>query len=88
MSGRDIRVENPQEALIVEQALAMYRKLRQAAAAAPDGQVVDVAEQLAVARGRELTRRTLEIVLQTEAHDSEKKFASAQMLVRRQPRTP
>ena len=28
MSGRDIRVENPQEALIVEQALAMYRKLR------------------------------------------------------------
>jgi hypothetical protein len=73
MPERHIRVENLEEALIVEQALAMYRELRKAAADAPDGQVIDIAEKLAVARGRELTRQTLETVLQTEALASEKK---------------
>ena len=31
MYPRDIRIENPEEALIVEQALAMYREMRRAA---------------------------------------------------------
>lgn len=75
MYPRDVRVESPQEALIVEQALAMYRELRQAAADAPDGQVIDIAERLAIARGRELTRRNLETVLQEEARACEKKAA-------------
>ena len=75
MYPRDIRVENPAEALIVEQALAMYREVRNAAAAAPDGQVLSVAESLAIARGRELTRRSLENVLQEEAREGEKKGA-------------
>ena len=70
---RDIRVENPQEALIVEQALAMYREMRDAAARAPDGQVLSVAESLAMTRGRELTRKSLETVLQEEIDDTEKK---------------
>jgi len=73
MYPRDIRVENPAEALIVEQALAMYREMRNAAAAAPDGQVLSIAERVAVARGRELTRRGLESVLQEEACEGEKK---------------
>lgn len=73
MYPRDIRLEDPREALIVEQALAMYRELRRAAAAAPDGEVLAVAEQLALARGRELTRRSLEAVLQEEAQVGEKK---------------
>jgi hypothetical protein len=73
MYPRDIRVESPQEALIVEQALAMYRELRHAAAQAPDGQVISMAESLAVAQGRELTRRNLETVLQEEIEASEKK---------------
>ena len=73
MYPRDIRVENPQEALIVEQALAMYRELRNAAAAAPDGQVLSIAEGLAMARGRELTRKSLQAVLQEEAQVGEKK---------------
>ncbi len=73
MYPRDIRVENPQEALIVEQALAMYREMRNAAAAAPDGEVLSVAEGLAMARGRELTRKSLQTVLQEEAQASEKK---------------
>ena len=75
MYPRDIRIENPAEALIVEQALAMYREMRIAAAAAPDGQVLSIAENLAVARGRELTRRSLESVLQEEARVGEKKGA-------------
>jgi hypothetical protein len=73
MYPRDVRVENPQEALIVEQALAMYREMRDAAAQAADGEVLNVAESLAVARGRELMRRSLETVLQEEAEASEKK---------------
>ena len=44
MYPRDIRVESPQEALIVEQALAMYREMREAAARAPDGEVLSKAE--------------------------------------------
>lgn len=73
MYPRDVRVENPQEALIVEQALAMYRELRRAAAAAPDGEVLNVTESLAVSRGRELTRRSLETVLEEETAEVEKK---------------
>ena len=75
MYPRDIRIENPQEALIVEQALAMYREMRNAAAAAPDGQVLSIAESLAIARGRELMRHSLEGVLQEEAREAEKKGA-------------
>jgi hypothetical protein len=37
MYRRDIRVNNPTEALIVEQALAMYREMECTANAAPDG---------------------------------------------------
>ena len=73
MYPRNIRVENPQEALIVEQALAMYREMRGAAAAAADGEVLSVAERLAMTRGRELTRQSLQAVLQEEAQASEKK---------------
>lgn len=73
MYPRDIRVESPQEALIVEQALAMYREMRDAAAAAPDGQVLSAAESLAVARGRELSRKSLETVVQQEIESLEKK---------------
>jgi hypothetical protein len=73
MYRRDIRVKSPQEALVVEQALAMYRELRSAAAAAADGCVLSTAESLAVARGRELTRKSLETVLHEETSEAEKK---------------
>ena len=76
MYPRNIRVESPAEALIAEQALAMYREMRRAAAAAADGEVLSVAESLAVARGRELTRRSLETVLQEEIAGIEKKGRS------------
>ncbi len=72
MYPRNIRVENPQEALIVEQALALHREMLKAASEAADGEVLSVAEQLVVTRGRELMRRSLESVLQEEAQASEK----------------
>jgi hypothetical protein len=76
MYPREIRVESPHEALVVEQALAMYREMRTAAAAAADGEVLSVAESLAVVRGRDLTRKSLEAVLQEEIESSEKKGRS------------
>ena len=72
MYPRDVRVESPQEALIVEQALAMYREMRDAAAA-PEGHVLSAAESLAVVRGRELARKSLETVVQAEIESLEKK---------------
>ncbi len=74
---REIRVEDATEALIVEQALAMARDLKRTADAAPDGQVLSIAEQAAVRQGRELTRRSLEAVLNAQGEDIEKKLRRA-----------
>ena len=73
MYPRDIRVNSPLEALVVEQALAMVREMKHVADAAPDGQVLDLAETVAVAQGRELTRKSLEAVLNDQAQEVEKK---------------
>lgn len=73
MYPREIRVENPQESLIVEQALAMYREMRTAAREAPDGEVLDRTETLALTRGRELLCKSLETVLNEETGEVEKK---------------
>jgi hypothetical protein len=74
---REIRVENATEALIVEQALAMARDLKRTADAAADGQVLSIAEQAAVRQGRELTRKSLEAVLNAQGEDLEKKVRRA-----------
>lgn len=73
MYPRDIRVNSPLEALVVEQALAMVREMKRAADAAPDGKVLDQAETIAVSQGRELTRKSLEAVLNEQAQEVEKK---------------
>ena len=73
MSSRDIRVIDPVEALLVEQVLAMVRELRDVCHTAPDGHVLEQAEQIAVDRGRELTRKALENVLNEQAKEVEKK---------------
>jgi hypothetical protein len=73
MYPRDIRVSSPLERLVVEQALAMVRKMKRVADAAPDGKVLDQAERVAVAQGRELTRKSLEAVLNDQAAEVEKK---------------
>jgi hypothetical protein len=73
MYPRDIRVNNPTEALIVEQALAMLREMQQTATAAADGRVLAQVEKVAMAQGRELTRKSLEAVLNDQAQEVEKK---------------
>jgi hypothetical protein len=73
MYPREIRVNNPTEALAVEQALAMVREMQRTAESAPDGQVLGEAEKVAVSRGRELTRVSLEAVLNDQAEEVEKK---------------
>jgi hypothetical protein len=78
MTARLIQVENAQEALVVEQALAMYRELNLTCKLAPDGEVLNLAEHLAVQRGRELTRKALETVLNAQAEEVEKKGRRAE----------
>ena len=77
MYPRDIRVNSPLEALVVEQALAMVREMKRAADAAPDGHVLAQAEAVAVAQGRELTRKSLEAALNEQAEEVEKKGRAA-----------
>jgi hypothetical protein len=62
-----------EERLIAEQAVMNLRTLNSAANAAADGTVLAVAEKLAVEQGRELTRRTLQVSLDTEVKLVEKK---------------
>jgi hypothetical protein len=73
MSSRDIRVSDPVDALLVEQLLAMLHELRDVCRTAPDGHVLKQTEEIAVVRGRELTRKALESVLNEQAAEAEKK---------------
>lgn len=73
MPTRRFQAQTPLEALLVEQALLLARQLRQAADAAPDGQVLARVEALAVPAGRELTRKAVEAALQAQAEEAEKK---------------
>jgi hypothetical protein len=73
MSPQEVRLTDPVEALIVEQALALVRELKQTCQAAPHGHVLAQAEVVALARGRELTRLALEAVLNRQAQAVEKK---------------
>ncbi len=73
MYPRDIRVNNPTEALLVEQALAMTREMNDTANAAADGKVLQEVEQLAITRGREFMQKSLEAVVNDQAQAVEKK---------------
>jgi hypothetical protein len=73
MSPQEVRLTDPVEALVVEQALALVRELQQTCQTAPHGQVLAQAEGVALVRGRELTRLALEAVLNQQAQAAEKK---------------
>ena len=77
MKTRELQFEDEAERLFVEQAQAMYREMREHARRSPDGEVLDRTEQLALTRGRELTRKALEAVTQTEIEELEKKLRQA-----------
>ena len=77
MSGMDWDGLTPNERLLAEQAVMNFRALNAACDAAADGTVLGIAEQLAVKQGREATRRTLEMSLQMQDADVEKKVRRA-----------
>lgn len=73
MQPRTLRLTDPVEALVVEQALALVRQLRQTCQTAPHGHVLDQAELVALTQGRELTRQALQAVLNDTTVAAEKK---------------
>ena len=73
MEPRTLRLTDPVEALVVEQALALVRQLRDACQNASHGHVLAQAELVALAQGRELTRQALQAVLNDAAAPAEKK---------------
>src|SRR6266508_2991340 len=73
MTPLDFRIADPVEALVVEQALALVRQLKQTCHEAPHGHVLVQAERAALAGDREWTRRALEADLNQQACPGEKK---------------
>ena len=65
--------QTPLQALLLEQALLLAKKLEQTADGAPDGQVLSRVEALAVPAARELARRAVQAALQSQAEATEKK---------------
>lgn len=65
--------ESPEQRLLLEQAQAFIAELHRVANAAPDGQVLRIAERFAVEQGREFLRPALAQVLQAQAEAVEKK---------------
>lgn len=68
--------------LMMEQALAMAKELEQAGDAAPDGQVLDQLETLAVARGRDFTRVLWKVRCSVRSTISKKNFAAPPLRMR------
>ena len=73
MLSRKMEFASEREMLFVEQAQAMYREVSERAEAAPDGEVLDVIESLAIQRGREMTRKAIEGTAQDDIDRVEKK---------------
>src|SRR3970040_2148300 len=77
MSGMNWDGLSAAERLLAEQAVMNFRSLNAACDAAADGQVLAVAETLALQQGRELIRQTLEVTLQQQAQGLETKVPPA-----------
>jgi hypothetical protein len=72
MKPRTFQADTPLQALLLEQALIMARKIEQTAAA-PDGRVLADLEAAAVPAGRELARLAVQSAAQAQAPAAEKK---------------
>jgi hypothetical protein len=73
MTPRTFQADTPLQALLLEQALIMARRIEQTAAAAPDGRVLADLEAAAVPAGRELTRLAVQHAAQAQAPAAEKR---------------
>ncbi len=74
---RFVEVQTPFQRLIVEQALALAKELEQAADGAPDGQILDRCERVALGAGREFLRQALTAALEQQAQAVERKGGPA-----------
>lgn len=63
----------PIERLVAEQAVLNLRSLNMTCRMAADGQVLRLAEAQAMEQGRDLTRKMLEVSLEQEGREVEKK---------------
>ena len=61
------------EALVVQHALAFYRDMKQHAQNAPFGEFLNYAEAVAINKGRELVKTSLQTLVQEEVNEVEKK---------------
>jgi hypothetical protein len=73
MAPRVYQAETPLQALLLEQALLMARRIEQAARDAPDGRALAELEAAAVPAARELARQAVEAAAQAEAAAAEKR---------------
>ena len=73
MAGMNWDEMTAEERLLAEQVVLNLRTLNRVARLAPDGHVLDVVERLAMEQGRDLVRRTIEVSLQSEGAEVEKK---------------
>lgn len=73
MERLTVEVQTPLQRWIVEHALAMAKELEQVAETAPDGQVLDRCEQVALDSGRDFLRQALTAALEHQAQAVEKK---------------
>jgi len=73
MTPRTFQADTPLEALLLEQALAVARRLQRTADTAPDGRVLRAVEVAGLEAGREFTRLAVEAALQGQAEAAEKK---------------
>jgi hypothetical protein len=73
MAGLNWNELSADERLVAEQAVMNLRSLNEACDAAADGTVLAVAENLALAQGRNLIRKTLETSLNRQREEVEKK---------------
>ncbi len=73
MAGMNWDEMTAEERLLAEQLVLNMRSLNRVARLAPDGHVLDVVERFAMEKGRELVRKTIELSLQVEGVEVEKK---------------
>lgn len=72
-----VEVQTPLQRIILEQALALAQEFERAADSAPDGQVLDQCERVALDSGRAFLRRALASTLEQQAEAVEKRGAPA-----------
>jgi len=79
----DFHAASETEALILEQALAFYREIKTVTENAPDGQVLAQAEAVCLLKGREFLRKSLELTVQEQIDELEKKHETAKRAKRK-----